>query len=229
MFFGQQLFDNLLGWAIDHTIGVELAETDLQQRKKGDADVHHFEISGQGWIPNDSAEAREIAASFLLRFGTTPPPLRRVLGDALRALNLDEVKPLVEPSNTGRWRGAHTLLHIRRFAIMHVHFLWGRGTHNKKQALEEVAQALAASVETLRTWERRWLPEIDPDTKSHLAIAKRAGDIQRQIDEDPEFVTIDKTADALRQVLSAIQTLEMVAEEHRQALRTVRRRDDTVG
>ncbi len=112
---------------------------------------------------------------------------------------------------------------------MHVHFLWGRGTHKKKQACEEVAQALAASVETLRTWERRWLPKIDPETKSLLAIAKRAGEIQRQIDEDPEFVTIDKTADALRQVLSTIQTLEMVAEEHRHALRTVRRRDDTVG
>ena len=58
LFFGQQLFDNLLGWAIDHTVGVELSETDLQQRKKGDADVHHFEISGQEWIPNDPAEAR---------------------------------------------------------------------------------------------------------------------------------------------------------------------------
>ncbi len=112
---------------------------------------------------------------------------------------------------------------------MHVHFLWGRGTHNKKQAFEEVAQALGSSVETLRTWERRWLPEIDPATKDLLATANQAGKIQCQIDKDPEFVPDDNVADAVRRVLLTDQSIQRVAEEHRRALRAARGGHNTVG
>ncbi len=229
LFFGQLLLDNLLDWAIYHSIGVDVSGTDLQQRQKGDADAHHFEVSGRDWMPSDPAEAREILASSLLRFGMIPPALRRPLGDALLALNLNEVKPLVEPSRSGRWGGSHSLFQIRKSAIMHVHFLWARGTHNKKQAIDEVALALGASFETLRTWERRWLPDIDTDVKALFAVAKRAGTLQRRLDEDPKFATSDKVADALRQVLLTAYPIQQVAEEYRRALRAARGGHDTVG
>ena len=46
LLFGVLLFDDLLEWAIQHSIGVDVSGIDLQQRKKGDADAHHFEVSG---------------------------------------------------------------------------------------------------------------------------------------------------------------------------------------
>jgi len=105
---------------------------------------------------------------------------------------------------------------------MHVFFRWGRKTHTKRGAQEEVGKTLGVSKATLRTWENRWLPDVYSDVKSLFELAKRAGEFQRCIDQDPDFETDDLVAASLANTLLVIQPLQTVADAHRTAERKAR-------
>ncbi len=99
---------------------------------------------------------------------------------------------------------------------------WGPKPHTKSAALEVVGESFGVSVGTLRTWETKWLPDIYPDVKSLFQIAKRAGEIQRCIDKDPDFETDDLVAISLANALSITHPLQAIAEAHRTAQQKAR-------
>lgn len=220
--FAGLLFEDIIGWAAHHSMGVSLLGLDLEDRKSGRADTHEAEKIGANWPSDDVSITREALARLILILGLVPSTMRQPLGSALRALNLGEIEPLLQPANTARWKGAHSLAHLRRLVVMHVFFRWGPKPHNKRAALEVVGENLGVSVGTLRTWETKWLPDIYPDIKSLFQIAKRAGEIQRCIDQDPDFETDDLVAASLANTLLITHPLQAVAEAHRTALQNAR-------
>ncbi len=214
--------EDIIGWAAHPSMGVSLLGLDLGDRKSGRADTHEAEKIGADWQSDDVSRTREALARLILTLGLVPSTMRQPLGSALRALNLGEVEPLLQPAKTTRWKGAHSLAHLRRLAVMHVFFRWGPKPHTKRVALEVVGENLGVSVGTLRTWETKWLPDIYPDVKSLFQIAKRAGEIQRCIDQDPGFETNDLVAILLANTLSITHPLQAIAEAHRTAQQKAR-------
>ncbi len=202
LLFAGLLFEDLIGWAAHHSMGVSLLGLDLEDRKSGRADTHEAEKFGADWQSDDVSRTREALARLILILGLVPSTMRQPLGSALQALNLGEVNPLLQPTISTRWKGAHSLASLRLLVVMHVFFRWGRKTHTKRAALELVGESLGVSVGTLRTWEIKWLPDIYPDVKKGLfQLAKRAGEIQRCIDQDPDFETDDLVAASLERFL----------------------------
>ncbi len=222
LYFAGLLFEDLVRWAIHHKIGVSTIRLSLEDRKAGEADAHRFEEIGSEWQVGDLSQARELLADIIAVSGLVPGSMRQTLVGALQALNLGEVDPLMEPTHGEYWTGAHSLAELRKLVIMQVFFRWGRRTHIKRKAQEEVAGSLGVGVNTLRTWEERWLPSIDPDVKSIFEIAKRAGGIQCEIDDNPGFQTDDKVALMMIGILLELHPLQHIAEEHRRAVRQAR-------
>ena len=134
LLFAGLLFEDLIGWAAHHSMGVSLLGLDLGDRKSGRADTHEAEKIGADWQSDDVSRTREALARLILILGLVPSTMRQPLGSALRALDLGEVQPLLQPTNTTRWKGAHSLAHLRRLVVMHVFFRWGRKTHTKRAA-----------------------------------------------------------------------------------------------
>jgi hypothetical protein len=95
---------------------------------------------------------------------------RMLLSDGLRALNHGEVQPLIRPSPTKKHGRRFTLLKLQRVAVLHVHALRGSGV--KKYAAEErIADELAVSIDTLRSWEKQFLRD-DKKFKQTLSLAR---------------------------------------------------------
>ena len=150
LFFAGLLFEDLIGWAAHHSMGVALLGLDLEDRKSGRTDTHEAEKIGADWQIDDVSRTREALARLIL-IGLVPSTMRQPLGSALQALNLGEVKPLLQPTSATRWKGAHSLARLRLLVVMHVFFRWGRKTHTKTAALELAGESLGVSVATLRT------------------------------------------------------------------------------
>ncbi len=105
-------------------------------------------------------------------------PLRQ----ALFALELGEVDDLVRPSGTRRQGSPVALYHWKLMALSHVRFLMGKGL-KKYKALENVAQAVGQSVETLRSWEKAY--GFDDDFMMALRVAQMAGELEQELDTRP--------------------------------------------
>src|SRR5262249_52933903 len=133
----------------------------------------------------DVAALRSSIARLLYSDNANTSFWRNHLSRALEALNAGEVDPLFHPERTGRRGKPHQLDGLRAMAIGHVYFHMGSG-EKKHVALENVAEKLKVSVETIRSWEKalqreeRW-PVL-------WKIARGAGRHKENIEKlDPPF------------------------------------------
>jgi hypothetical protein len=135
------------------------------------------------------------------------PPLRPIIRDlvvsrsanssfwrfplqhALFALELGEVDDLVQPSEIRRQGSPVELYRWKLFALSHVHFLVGKGL-KKFKALENVAQGVGQSVETLRSWEKAY--GHDDDFMMALRAARLAGELEQELESRPINEIIDE-------------------------------------
>lgn len=123
-----------------------------------------------------------------------PRDTARRLGDALRALTEGEVAPLLAPASSGRRGRAWTRDRLRLRAIEHVLFLVGQG-FTKAAARKRVSMATGAPEETLRAWEERDLPRVDPvNSGVRMDLAQRAGEYA--VDLASGAIGEDATVDA---------------------------------
>lgn len=178
------IYAKVMLWAQSHIIGHEMAKWNevatgvLATRRGGDVncDSHELEALGSLWACNrqgndeytnelsetldeagvsfDDAATRRVIERLLYSMSSDSSVWRFPLSNGLRALNHGETVEFLKPAQ-GRRRGSpYALDHARANAIAHVYFLMGRGL-KKHVALSRVGDAVAASVETLRDWEKR--------------------------------------------------------------------------
>jgi hypothetical protein len=115
-----------------------------------------------------------------------PRKLLKALVDALGALDVGEVLPLLAAAPAGKAKRAWSRSQMRLRALEHVAFLDGQGT-KKLSARFAAAQALGdVSESTLRGW-RAGLRDLVPDLHTRLVRAKQAGELALVLQRDPTF------------------------------------------
>jgi hypothetical protein len=202
--FAQLLIENLVGWAVEEVIRGEASDPTGPPRKG----KHRRNAK-----PSERTSDRVLIAKMIAIGGIVPPAYRRELQLALKALNEGEVRPLLRPSLTGRWRDPFSLSEDWQLAILHVFYRWGSGG-TKKAALEIVASALGVAPSTLRTWEVSALPEINDNAQAMWTIAKRAGAQAQDFEKDPSDSHADKAALVMHRHLLS-NPLELVARRYK--------------
>jgi hypothetical protein len=104
------------------------------------------------------------------------------LKSALFALNLGQLQPITRPEPTRRQGNPLRLLNWKVMALQHVNFQIGKGL-KKYRALQQVADALGQSTETLRSWEK--FIAGDDDMMMAIRAARLAGELESQFDKYP--------------------------------------------
>lgn len=180
----------LVGWAINHMIGRELAE---DEHLSGNS--HEHEKVGAAYTAGENPKLDRAVFVALLecQTGTIPVDLWCVARDAVQALSLGEIQPFARAEVTGRHHRPFSLAKARLEAIRYVHFLIGQG-RKRFIADEMVAIACGASVNTLKSWEARYLPETLGRKELARAIdgARRAGEVHRILEADPDYASYEK-------------------------------------
>lgn len=163
-------------------------------------DSHDMEHIGMGWVlnrPVASAELikydeffekfeeedaefdfgmtssfRKFIAEILMSTSVNSSFWRMELQHSLLALNHGEVDILATPANVKKQGRPYLLRRWKWKAIIHVNYLIGRG-YKKYRALEEVADGIGQSTETIRSWEKDL--KTDFDCRFDFACAELAG------------------------------------------------------
>jgi hypothetical protein len=205
--FVQLLIDNLVDWAIDDVIRSKASDPKiLPTKRKRKSDVK----------ASEHAVDRVLIANMIAIGGLVPPTYRSELQLALKALNLGEVRSLLRPSLTGRWRDPFSLSECWQLAVLHVFYRWGSGG-TKKAAQEIVASALGVAPSTLRTWENSALPEINHNAQAIWKVARRAGAQVQDFETDRGDSHSDKAALVMHRYLLS-NPLELVARRYKSAV-----------
>jgi hypothetical protein len=181
--------------------------------------IHHQQLqakaAGQRDTPPDEVLERLFLASVVSTGGVIPPQFQERLASGLRALNQGEIQPLLLATPSGRWRDPYSLARLRLYALLHVHFRWGRGL-KKAAAVADVAAALAASAANVRKWEQSWVPEMMGDIRKMLAMAKRTGDLASRY---PEGIPDEHEHNRwFAHHLEQERPLARIAEEHKRLM-----------
>jgi hypothetical protein len=181
--------------------------------------IHHQQLqakaAGQRDTTPEEVLERLFLASVISTGGVVPPQSQERLANGLRALNQGETQPLLQATPSGRWRDPYSLAQLRLYALLHVHFHWGRGL-KKAAAVADVAAALATSTANVRKWEQSWVPEMMGNIRNMLAMAERAGDLARRY---PEGIPDEHERDRwFAHHLEQERTLTRIAEEHKRLM-----------
>jgi hypothetical protein len=183
-FVAEQLIVSVAGWAINHKVGCALA--DPQQ----DLDSHdHERIGEQAAAPGggrlDEPSKARTALLAALQSRTLPFDVAFHLKEALAALEMGEVMPLVERVPTGQHGQAYTQTFARMEAVAYVNFQHGKGM-SKTKVETNVAKALGVDESTLKTWASRDLPRAlgIKTVKKNIAEARRAGRLFEEVRHD---------------------------------------------
>ncbi|MGO9235042.1 MAG: hypothetical protein ACLP4V_13575 [Methylocella sp.] len=186
-----RIFDELMLWAQSQIAGYCLAKNDPEilerlPRLFGNdisENSHELEFLGlqYAWNPVDpeakellavqkafddrledfSIETkREIVMELLVSRTANSSFWRFPLQTALRALNEGERNPFVMPSGNGKQGRPFSLKQWKLEALRQVYFRVGKG-FKKYRALQEVADGIGQSSETLRDWEKQLLRSED--------------------------------------------------------------------
>jgi hypothetical protein len=125
-------------------------------------DSHDHEKAGAVLSANDdddAATARRCLINLLrANPGAMPSWLQRKMIDGLKSLDYGEVQPIFAPLNTGRKRDL-TILRLQLYAIAMVAHRRKLGA-KKESAVEQVADVLGKSPNTLLSWEARLKKEF---------------------------------------------------------------------
>lgn len=128
----------------------------------------------------DDTTLRSIIRELLVSRSTESSFWRFPLQTALYALNLGEVQPLVRPTRTKKQGSAVSLVRWKTLALSHVYFQIGKGV-KKYVALDAVAYSLGQSTETLRSWEKSLLADINQ--ADGLYSSRAAGFYHSELEE----------------------------------------------
>lgn len=205
--FAQLLIDNLTGWAVDDVIQSATNAPKIAPRKG-----KHRRNAKAGERNSD----RTLIANMIAIGGIVPPAYRSELQLALKALNEGEVRPLLRPSLTGRWREPFSLSEYWQLAILHVFYRWGSGG-TKKAAQEIVASALGVAPSTLRTWETSALLEVNDNAPASWKIARRAGALAQDFELNRSDSHSDRAALVMHRFLLS-RPLALVAKGYKSAV-----------
>ena len=175
------LSQQLVGPAVNHEIGKIInAESDMS------ADDPKHEKAGANYKFDDPVLDRRILAD-LLQFSSGMIPLKSGLqaGEALRALDYDEVQPLLEPIPNRR-RGKPYTIDLRRLnALEHVAFRRGKGD-SRDDAVAEVAAAYGRSDEAIIEWGKSLAKKLGVSTVQKATTDARSyGGMVREFENKP--------------------------------------------
>ena len=127
-----------------------------------EANLHDHELAGTQIHFEDELNpmiARQVLLNLMIADPVGfPPIINRMTVAALRALPLEEVLPIFEPT-TGARKRRYTELQLQLKAVSHVEYRAARYKKEKNgtktKAIEEVARAYNVSAAAIRLWERR--------------------------------------------------------------------------
>jgi hypothetical protein len=232
-----RLVDALAGWAIDHQIGLALKGLQFVPRQPSGTREHPEYLSSK-LIVDDHAHER--AGGLASTADLTPEVMRKIwinlvnanpwgvgyyiqatLWHALKALDYGEVHPIFQPARTKRKRDlTEMVLQLR--ALSFVEYRRARGK-KKKNALDEVANALGVDLDTIRSWElrlRRVFGNLEVDRG--FSIAKNAASNENHA-ERQSSMPVHRPKDAMdRGVWEAqygYEALQQLAETYKAALK----------
>jgi hypothetical protein len=205
------LFGELLLWAQSHLTGYEIAKSepdfiqDLSMKLGCEIteDSHVLEYIGLGYTLNPVNETDPMLTLITdamtkqqvgLNYITTRNLIRELLMSrsekssfwrlelqlAIYALNLGRVEELVRPASVRRLGDPVELQDWKLAALRHVYFRIGQGK-KKYRALQDVAENIGQSTETLRSWEKAILS--DDDLARFLEYARLAGELEGELDK----------------------------------------------
>jgi hypothetical protein len=183
-----ELVDYVAGWAIDHEVGLATGGFQFVPRQPSQTKNHPHYLQQKSIVDQHSHE--KIGASEHGRGKSDPQFLRsclinllkgnsggwpdwlcRAAIDALEALEFGEVHPIFERNSAGNKRDlTQRKLMVRAIAM--VQFRRTAYGASKEEALEEVGNAIAASANTVKSWEVRLRAEIPLEVDRTLAFAK---------------------------------------------------------
>ena len=105
--------------------------------------------------------------------------------EALEALELGEVSPILKPKTRGLHGRAYTLAKLRMNAVVYAHYLVGKGV-SRANAYKRVASVLAVSDFTIKSWRERDVPAVLGKSviEAHIEEGKKAGGFFEEIRHD---------------------------------------------
>jgi hypothetical protein len=173
--FAGDLVQYVAGWAIDHQIGLaarNLKFVPLQpsgtkshpqyHSERSMVDSHAHEKAGAVRSQSDDGDAlvarRSLVNLLHANAGAMPSWLQRKTIESLEALDYGEVQPMLAQASTGRKRNL-TLLRIQLQALALVAHRRALGLP-KGVAVDQVAEAMGTSPNTLLSWETRLRKEF---------------------------------------------------------------------
>jgi hypothetical protein len=187
-----RLVRQVAGWAIDHRLGRAL-DPDV-----ADPDSHEHERVGAGLFGFGVDLAPDDARALLIEWikchrDSVPAGLKVDITEALAALRLGEVQPILRPNVTGRRGNAATLAQVQMEAIGYIAYRHASGLRFR-EAVAEIAGTLGVSASALNTWQYRTLPEVlgKGEVARHIEIAKRAGEVAALLRRDRDYASVDK-------------------------------------
>lgn len=170
--YAGRLVKALAGWAIDHQVGLanenlsfvslgpsQTRELPEYQEARRLFDNHSHELTGrqiaENLDPIDAGTARQIAINLLhSNAGAMPLQVAHRLSDALRALDMNDVQPILRTKSLGR-KVTFEEQQLQMQAICFWKFRHATGLFNAASAQNAVAEAYGVSPEAIRTWEKR--------------------------------------------------------------------------
>jgi hypothetical protein len=208
------LFGELLLWAQSHLAGYEIRKSnpkfiDSLSKKLGceiTVDSHVLEYIGllyswnhvnaddpmmglvddamtRGAIGLSDINLRALIRELITSRSANSSFWRFELQSALYALNLGHVDDLARPASIRRQGDPVELEDWKVTALRHVYFRMGKGI-KKYRALQEVAETIGQSSETLRSWEKA--VQADHDLAMFLEFARLAGELESELDKRSE-------------------------------------------
>jgi hypothetical protein len=216
-------------WAVMHQAGLALSKTPASvvpwlpdgspewTPEMERASSHEHERRGASWSGTDPTAVRSALATIVEEVLGFWQPARE-LAEALRALEMGEVRPILMPVKTGMHGPAYALAELKLQALAHVEYrtaLLGRQT----EALEEVGDALDKHPDTMRKKWRKELPLDEPMCHETLRQARFMGTLMRRLsnrsvllpqDEERRISILKRFGDeALAELASAFHEAEI--------------------
>jgi hypothetical protein len=122
---------------------------------------------------------RTVISNIMASSGVVPKDFRTDLYWGLRALNFGEIQELLTHEPRSGPQNQFTLLILRCYAVIHVHYLWGLG-EKKEIARTIVGDAYGRPPGTIRKWEQTEdFSEFEFGKETYLR-AKQLGKLRRQ-------------------------------------------------
>lgn len=185
--YANDLVTALVGWAIAHQAGLAAeglsfvpygpwgdgSEPPQQREAIAAVDAHRHELAGDKLVRGlhrremDPMTARRIAINLLAANpGAMPDGVARTLHDALLALDLNDVRPILAPTPADR-KVTFAEERLQLEIICFAYFRAATDLMTLAQAQREVAEAFGVSADTLRKWEPRLR-----ETLGHLKVSR---------------------------------------------------------